>query len=90
MLSASPVQVVATQLTHWPPCTTPTLKVQSSVVMSSISMILRAMARIAERPSASREPAWLGRPTDFEVEARDRVAAADHAAVGAAGSGTST
>ena len=61
--SASARQVVATQLTHCPPCTTPTLKVQSSEVMASISMILRAMARIAERPSASRAPAWLGRPT---------------------------
>ena len=33
MLSASPVQVVATQFTHWPPWMTPTLKVQSSVVI---------------------------------------------------------
>ena len=37
MLSTCAVQVVATQLTHSPPRMTPTLKVQSSVVMSSIS-----------------------------------------------------
>ena len=62
MLSASPVAVVVTQFTHWPPFTTPTLNVQSSVVMSSIARIWRASSRIAERPSASRAPAWLGRP----------------------------
>ena len=62
MLSASPVQVVATQLTHWPPCTMPTEKVQSSVVMASMAMIWRAISRIAERPDASVAPAWLGLP----------------------------
>ena len=62
MLSASPVQVVATQLTHCPPCTMPTLNVQSSVVMPSIAMIWRAISRIAERPEESVAPAWLGLP----------------------------
>jgi hypothetical protein len=62
MLSASPVQVVATQLTHRPPCTMPTEKVQSSVVIASISRIRRAISRIAERPDDSVAPAWLGRP----------------------------
>ena len=62
MLSASPVQVVATQLTHWPPCTMPTEKVQSSVVMPSMAMIWRAISRIAERPEDSVAPAWLGLP----------------------------
>ncbi len=62
MLSASPVHVVATQLTHWPPCTMPTEKVQSAVVMPSIAMICRAISRIAERPDDSVAPAWLGLP----------------------------
>jgi hypothetical protein len=60
--NASPVQVVDTQLTHCPPWMTPTENVQSSVVMSSISISLRAISRIADRPSARRAPAWLGRP----------------------------
>ena len=30
MVSASPSHELATQFTHWPPCTTPTLKVQAS------------------------------------------------------------
>ena len=62
MDNASPVQVVVTQFTHCPPLMTPTLKVQSDVVMSSISISLRAISRIAERPSPGRDPAWLGRP----------------------------
>jgi hypothetical protein len=63
MLSTSPRQSMGTQLTHSPPCTTPTENVQLSLVIASISRILRAMVRIAERPSARRSPAWLGRPT---------------------------
>src|SRR6202011_3364878 len=63
MLSASPVQVVATQLTHWPPCTMPPLKVQSSDVMPSMTRICRAISRIAERPDDNVAPAWLGLAT---------------------------
>ncbi|MND05421.1 hypothetical protein D3C83_262010 [compost metagenome] len=63
MLSASPVQVVATQLTHCPPCTMPTEKVQSADVMASMARICRAISRIAERPEDSVAPAWLGLPT---------------------------
>jgi hypothetical protein len=62
MLNASPSQVVGTQFTHCPPRTTPTLKVQSGVVIASIARICLAISRIAERPSPSRAPAWLGRP----------------------------
>ena len=51
-----------TQFTHWPPSITPTLKVQSSVVMSSMAMSCRAISRMALRPAASVAPAWLGRP----------------------------
>src|ERR671926_451022 len=81
MLSASPVQRVATQLTQVPPCTTPTLKVQSSVVMASISTTRRAISRMAERPSARRAPAWLGRPTASRLKraiAERQVVAALH------------
>ena len=62
MDSASARHTVGTQLTHWPPLITPTEKVQSSLVMASISRMRFAMARTAERPSFSRAPAWLGRP----------------------------
>src|ERR1700757_3395647 len=81
MLKASPVQVVATQLTHWPPCTMPTEKVQSSVVMPSIAMICRAISRIAERPEDNVAPAWLGFADSFEIKARNSIAAGDDAVV---------
>ena len=49
------------------------------------------MARIAERPSWGEAPAWLGRPTRLQIEARDGVAAGDDARCsGRPGSGTST
>ena len=68
MLSASPSHALATQLTHCPPWITPTLNVQASVVMPSICGIISAMMRIAERPSFSREPAWLGRPMALRLK----------------------
>ena len=68
MLSASPAQALDTQFTHWPPWITPTLNVQASVVIPSICGIISAMMRIAERPSLSREPAWLGRPMALRLK----------------------
>ncbi len=62
MLSASAVQVAATQFTHWPPPITPTLNVQSARGHGVDRHDLRAIARMAERPSLRRAPAWLGRP----------------------------
>ncbi len=63
MLSACAVQPEGTQLTC--ACaarTQPTENVQSSVVMSSISMMRRAISLTAERPSRGSTPAWLGLP----------------------------
>ncbi len=51
-----------TQLTHWPAWMTPTEKVQSGVVMASISRMRVAISLIAERPSERRAPAWEGLP----------------------------
>jgi hypothetical protein len=62
MLSASASVCVVTQFTHCPPCSTPTEKVQASVVISSMAMICLHISRMALRPSPSRAPAWLGRP----------------------------
>ena len=45
-----------------PPETIPVEKVQSASDSPSIARIMRAMARIAERPSWGAAPAWLGRP----------------------------
>ncbi len=42
---------------------------------------------MAERPSARRAPAWLGRPVEFEVEAGDGIAAGDDPAIGTGGFG---
>ncbi len=84
------MQVVATQLTHWPPCTMPTEKVQSSVVMPSMATIWRAISRIAERPGGERGAGMARLADGFEIEAGDGISPGHHAVVGAAGSGTST
>ncbi len=62
MESTSPVAREDTQFTHLPPLMTPTEKVQSSVVMSSICATRAINSRIAERPDFSAQPAWDGRP----------------------------
>src|SRR4029079_6332976 len=90
MLSASPVQVVATQLTHWPPCTMPTEKVQSSVVMASMAMIWRAISRIAERPEESVAPAWLGLPVSSRLRRAIAYRPVTTPWLARPGSGTST
>jgi RimJ/RimL family protein N-acetyltransferase len=56
-------QWVGTQFTQAPPWMTPTLVVASSLLIASIASTCVAISRIALRPSASRAPAWLGRPT---------------------------
>src|SRR6266404_7288495 len=61
MLSASPVQVVATQLTHCPPCTMPTEKVQSDVVMPSIDLLRHFADR---RASGGQRGAGMARLAD--------------------------
>ena len=62
MLNASPAQVVATQLTHWPPWTMPTEKVQSGCGHAVDRDDLGGPSRIAERPEDSVAPAWAGLP----------------------------
>ena len=62
MLSTWAVARSTTQLTHSPACRTPTLKVQSSEVIASISIKRCAISRKAERPSFKAAPAWLRTP----------------------------
>ncbi len=62
MLSTSASQTELTQFTQLPAWKTPTENVQSSVVIPSISATFAAIAAMADRPSDSAQPAWLGRP----------------------------
>ena len=68
MESTSARHSVATQFTHCPPWMTPTEKVQLSVVMASIASAWRHISRMAERPSDSVAPAWLGRPMERRLK----------------------
>ena len=88
--SASASQVVDTQFTHCPPWITPTEKVQSSVVIVlDGDDLLRHLADRAA-PFGQARAGMRGPPGGLQVEARDGVAPGHHAAIGRAGSGTST
>ena len=85
MLSASPVQVVATQLTHWPPCTMPT---REGAVLRRHAVDGDDLARhLANRRTARRQRgAGMARlARGLEVEARDRITPGDDAVIGPAG-----
>ena len=83
MDSASPVQVVVTQLTHWPPWITPTLKVQSS--RGHVLDLDQLAGHLADRRAAlgQARAGVAGAAGGLQVEAGDGVAAGDDAAVGA-------
>jgi len=70
-------KVVATQLTHWPPCTMPTENVQSSVVMPSIRDDLPRHLADCRTAGGQRGPGMARLPIASRFKRANRVAAGD-------------